>query len=402
MFSGLFKKKSKRIYLDFAAATPVHPDVFRAMEPYFTEEYGNPSAIHQEGVRARNVVEGARADTARTLRVRAGDVTFTSGGTEANNLAILGTVDALHSGGLAHDHMEVVSTRIEHPSIIETMRVLADRGVRVVYVPVDEDGRILQKDFEEVLSKKTVLVVVSYVNSEIGVVQDIKKISRTVRKFNEEHEVHIRTLVDAAQAPLWLPCQVDALGVDLLTLDSGKCYGPKGVGVLVHRGEGSLSPQTFGGSQESGLRAGTENVSLIVGCAAALKRAQEGVEVRVENVQKVRDAMLAYIEREIPDAVVNGSQEHRVANNLNISLPGLDSEFAVIVLDTHGVATSTRSACSGADGSGSYVVREIADEARATSTVRFTLGEETTQADVRHAVDILKEHVQAMKKFQAK
>lgn len=402
MFSHFFKQAPKRTYLDFAAATPVRKEVISAMQPYLAEKFGNPSAIHAEGQVAREAVEKAREDIARTLRVRAGDVTFTSGGTEANNLGILGTVDALHAGGRALSDMEIITTHIEHPSIMEAVRALASRGVHVQYASVNDEGRIIQKEFDALLSQKTVLVVCSYVNSEIGVIQDVKKLSRSVRKFEEVHGVRIPFLLDAAQAPLWLPCQLDALGVDMLTLDAGKCYGPKGVGVLVHRADATLVPQSFGGSQERGLRAGTENVPLVVGAAVAIVRAQEGYITRSEQVKKIQSEMFTIIAKEIPGAIVNGSREHRVPNNVNISLIGFDSEFAVVTLDAKGIAASTRSACSGADGSGSYVVREIADDARAASTIRFTFGEETTLAEVQKAVGVLKAYTAHMRPFAQK
>lgn len=402
MFSHFFTQAPKRIYLDFAAATPVHKEVVLAMQPYLAEKFGNPSAIHAEGQIAREAVEKAREDIARTLRVRAGDVTFTSGGTEANNLGILGTVDALHADGRALSDMEIITTRIEHPSIMEAVRTLGTRGVSIQYAPVNDEGRIIQKEFDALLSQKTVLVVCSYVNSEIGVVQDVKKLSRSVRKFEEVHGVRIPFFLDAAQAPLWLPCQLDALGADMLALDTGKCYGPKGVGVLVHRAGTTLVPQSFGGSQEKGFRAGTENVPLIVGAAVAIVRAQEGHITRSEQAKKIQDEMFTMVAKEIPEAVINGAREHRVPNNVNISLVGFDSEFAVVTLDAKGIAASTRSACSGADGSGSYVVREIADDARAASTIRFTFGEETTLSDVQKAIAVLKTYVAHMHPFAQK
>jgi cysteine desulfurase len=316
--------------------------------------------------------------------VRATDITFTSGGTESNNLALIGLVEALHASGRAYADMEIISSRIEHPTILETLSYLEKRGVGVQYVLVDEDGGIQMKSFENALSTKTILATFAYANSEIGVVQDIKKVTRMVRAYNEAHNTKILTHVDASQAPLWLSCALDMLGVDMMTLDAGKCYGPKGVGVLAHRHSVSL-------------RSGTENTALIVGCARALVRAQKEYESRSLAVAKLRDYLFTRLAEEIPQHSINGSLKNRIANNINISFVGFDTEYAVIWLDSKGIAVSTRSACGAVGSTGSSVVREMMrDEARATSTLRFTLGEETTKADIEGAIQVLKEFISVM------
>lgn len=394
-------KKPRRVYLDYAATTPVRPEVLAAMLPYFSEVYGNPSAVHGEGLEAKRVVEEARTSLARTLRVRASDVVFTSGGTESNNLAIYGTLRDLKQRGVAFSDMEIISTRIEHPSIAEVLKQVAEMGCRVKYVDVDSDGFVDRKHLAELLSAKTVLVSLAYVNSEIGVIQDVRHLSRVIKAFNKAQQTQIKFHLDACQAPLWLPIQLDALGVDLLSLDAGKCYGPKGVGVLAFTHRVALESVMLGGSQEKGLRAGTENVPLIVGCSKAIELAQAGYEERSAAIAALRDHFIAELTKNIPDCTLNGSVEARVANNINLSIKGIDTEFAVIHLDKHGIAASTKSACSGADGGGSSVVREISgDEERARSTIRFSLGESTKQADLDRTVNILKEHVEKMREFQ--
>ena len=363
------------------------------MQPYFQKHWANPGAVYAEGVRARQALEDARLSVARILRVRSEDILFTGGGTESNNLAIFGVVEYLHATGRAFDDMEILTTKIEHPSILEAVAVLAAQGVRVTYVPILESGRIDMERFKTLLSSKTVLVTTAYVNSEIGVVQDIKKLTRIVRAWNKEHTAHVLVHVDASQAPLWFSCAVDMLGADLLTLDAGKCYGPKGVGVLVRRHRIPLRPRTFGGGQEGGLRSGTENVPLIVGCAKAIERAQQQHEKRSALVKTLRDQFFRLLTVHVPQSVVNGSLEHRAPNNVNISILGLDSEYAVIWLDAKGIAASTKSACGAGKGNGSDVVREMTrDEKRALSTIRFTLGEETTLKDVTRAVEVLTAH----------
>lgn len=396
-FTRLLRSK-KRIYLDIGAATPVCREVLDAMRPYFTDVYGNPSAVHAEGQAAHRAVEAARLDVARLLSVRPEDVVFTSGGTESNNLALYGVVAAAHEAGRAYTDMEVISTSIEHPSVLRVLEALAARGVRVTYAPVDAEGKIDVAALTERFTEQTVLVTCAYANSEVGTIQPIKQITKHVRRWNEAHEGKILTHLDASQAPLWLACQLDALGVDLMTLDAGKCYGPKGAGVLARKHHVTLTGTLLGGSQEFGLRAGTENVPLIVGAAAALRRAQEGYAARADRVCKLRDKLFAELDQ-IPGVVRNGARTDRIANNVNISLLGHDTEFAVVALDTKGIAAATRSACSGADGAGSHVVRTIADEARAVSTLRFTLGEETHWGDLLQTVAVLKRHLATMEPY---
>jgi len=380
----MFKKK--RIYLDYAAATPVRKEVFSAMKPYFSEHFGNPSAIHSEGVVGRKIIEACRTRLSQLFRTRMGNVIFTSGGTESNNLAILGTLEAT---GKVWEDMEVITTKLEHPSVLRVMEVLEKRGVTVHYAPVDEGGEIILPELQNLLSEKTNLIVISYANSETGVIQPVKKISRTAHMVREDIHIHL----DASQAPLWLPCHMDSLGVDSMTLDAGKCYGPKGVGALVYQGDAIFSSQVYGGSQEGGVRAGTENTPLIVGMTKALEIAQEQWEKRSERVRMLRDTLEERLLADIPDAVVNGTNI-RLANNVNISIPELDTEYAVIALDAAGIAVATKSACGGADGDGSYVVREMTgDDARALSTLRITLGEETVKKDIETVAAALKRHV---------
>ncbi len=397
-----FNKKSpaRVIHLDYAATTPVHSDVLRAMAPYWSEEWANPSAIYKAGVRARGAIEDARTALSRVLHVRAHDIVFTSGGTESNNLALWGVIEACVASGRAYSDIEVITTHTEHPSILGVLAMFARKGVRIVYVEVNEEGCINEQDLAAKCSEKTVLVTFAYANSEIGVVQEVKRITRTVKKYNQAHGTTILVHLDASQAPLWLSCEMDMLAVDLMTLDAGKCYGPKGVGVLARRHGITLSPYMFGGDQEQGLRAGTENTALIVGCVAALVRAQGAWRSRSEAVASLRDRMMQFLESRISGIVVNGSRTARLANNINISIPDIDTEFAVIALDAAGIAASTKSACGGKKGNGSAVVRAMThDEGRARATLRFTLGEETVMSDIERVVDVLAHHVEKMRRF---
>ena len=388
------RSEGERVYFDYAAATPLALEVKEAMEPYWQKDFANASAIHKEGQAARKAVEDARGDMAKVLRCRAPEITFTSGGTESNNLAIFGVVEAKVQSGTPYSEIEVISTLIEHPSVLEALKVLENRGVVVRYVPVDEGGRIVDSEFRQLLNEKTLLIVFSYVNSEVGVIENVKHLTHIVRRYKTEHtEQELFVHLDASQAPLWLPCQSDSLGVDLMTLDGGKMYGPKGVGILMHKGYVPITHQTFGGDQESGLRAGTENTALIVGMARAMARANARALERSEEVSKLRDVLIEKLEKEIVGVHLNGSREHRVANNVNISIKGVDGEYAVVWLDNNGVAASTKSACSGAKGGGSHVVRTLTeDEGRSMETIRLTLGEETTEKDLEKVIAVLKEH----------
>lgn len=393
-FRGKKTEDNKRVYLDNAAATVVRPEVLSVMDKTARELFANPSAIHKEGVAARHKIEDMRLALARLLKVRPTGVVFTASGTESNNLAIYGLVRQLHDEGRDYSSMTIISTRLEHPSVTEVLNELAGRGVKVEYVDVDEEGKIDLNHLRSLLNESVILVTFAYVNSEIGVVQDVNKIGRLVKKFNTEKNTEIKVHADAAQAPLWLPCQFDGLGVDMLSLDSGKCHGPKGVGVLVMRHGLELKPVTFGGGQESGLRSATENVPGIVGAVTALVEAQENYEERGETVSELRDKTIAELQK-IEGLVVNGSLTDRVANNINISIPGVDGEFAVVSLDEKGFAVSTKSACSGAGGGGSKVVETISGDAtRANSTIRITLSEYTTSHELKSFVKALASHVE--------
>jgi cysteine desulfurase len=359
------------------------------------EGFGNPSAIHAEGRAARQVVESARVEVAHTLGIRPSGVTFVSGGTEANALAIFGHLAACVAAGRSWSDLEVVSTPLEHPSVSVLLEQLRERGVRVRLVSVTDTGLITPKALVGALSPQTTLVTFAYVNSEIGTVQPVGSLVRAVREWSRTPgRSRITVHLDAAQAPLWLPCQLPRLGVDMLSLDGGKCGGPKGSGAVARHGAVALAPIMSGGGQEHGLRPGTENVSAIAGFAAALTWAQKDCEGRSARIRLVRDEGVRELLTTVPGAVLNGpTGSDRVANNINISIPGMDTEYATVVLDVSGVAVSTKSACAGAGGGVSAVVEAVTgDPARAAATLRLTLGPESVPADVRLAAQILADH----------
>jgi cysteine desulfurase len=371
------------------------------MVPYLTGNFGNPSAIHAEGQITRQAVEEARATVAAAVQVRPESVTWTSGGTEGNNLAIFGVVESLAQQGRTYDSMTVITTKIEHPSVGEACSALRKRGVAVRYVQVNEAGKIDLAHLRTLLDESVVLFTTALINSEIGTIQPARAIHKVLHEAEVKYSSEIFFHLDAAQAPLWVNCQFDALAADFVSLDAAKCCGPKGVGVLVRGRRTDLVPVVHGGGQESGLRPGTENVAGIVGAAVAIRAAQANWRERAQLVAAVRDEAMLHIQAELPSGCINGADgEDRVANNINISIPGLDTEYAAVVLDKHGFAVSTKSACSGSGGGASVVVQETtADPARATATLRITLGPDSTIEQLKSLTEVLKKHVEQMNLF---
>ena len=378
---------SKRVYLDHAAATPLLPAVLEVMLPYLTKRYGNASAIHSEGQALRRAVEEVRISVARILGIQTSGVTFTSGGTEGNNLAIRGVVEARRQAGVPYTEMTVITTQIEHPATAKTVEYLTSLGVSVKYVDVDDGGRVKLAHLDELIDSQTILVCITYINSEIGTIERVAQVKRTITQAGSEALLY----VDAAQAPFWEPCQLPRLKADIMTFDGGKCGGPQGVGILATYKGVELLPYIYGGGQEQGLRSGTEPTALIVGIAKALELAQADYKARTLRVRALRDNAITAITTRIPQIVLNGADdEARVANNINISIPGIDSEYAVVVLDAYGVAISTKSACSSAGGGQSGVVLTITgDTIRASSTLRITIGPDTTASDLERCIDAL-------------
>jgi len=390
-----------RVYLDWAAATPLLPAAYEAMIPYLTGNFGNPSAIHVEGQITRLAVEEARANVAAAVQVRPEYITWTGGGTEGNNLAIFGVVQSLAQQGRTYDSMTIITTKIEHPSVGEACRALSKRGVTVRYVKVNEAGKLDLAHLRTLLDESVVLCTTALINSEIGTIQPVRAIHKVLHEAEVKYGTDIFFHLDAAQAPLWVNCQFDALAADFISLDAAKCCGPKGVGVLVRGRRTDLVPVVHGGGQESGLRPGTENVAGIVGATVAISVAQANWRERAQLVAAVRDEAMVHIKAELPSACINGAVgEDRVANNINISIPGLDTEFAAVVLDKHGFAVSTKSACSGSGGGASVVVQETTnDPARASSTLRITIGPDTTLEHFKSLTEVLRKHVEQMSSY---
>lgn len=376
--------KTKRIYLDHAAATPIHPEVLKILVSAARKYTGNAHGLHAEGHASRQALEQARANIAKVLVVHPDEVVFTSGATEANNIAIVGVVRAARAAGIQNPR--IIVSAIEHPSVLETARALAHEGVIVDEVGVDYRGLVDPHALRRLIQPETVLISVMYANNEIGTVEPICEIAKEVRHArasNASPYPYFHT--DAAQAANYLELNTSMLGVDLMTISSGKTYGPYGVGALwVKRGV-QIDPLSHGGSHEGGRRPGTEAVPLLLAFAFALGIAQEMKTKEIARVGKLRDVLAAKILKKIPEVMVNGELAGVLPNILSLTVLGVESEALVIYLDAAGIAVSGRSACATSVGGASYVILALGKGTEELSgTIRFSLGRETTREGVEY------------------
>ena len=379
----------RRVYLDHNATTPVDPAVLEAMLPYFSAEFGNASSIHSYGQQARAAVERARESVAALIGARAADVVFTSGGTEADNLAIFGVVDASR---LEHKH--VVTTQIEHHAVLNTCQALETRGVEVTYVPVSADGVVDPDDVRRALRPDTLLISVMHANNELGTVQPLEEIGRIAA----EADVYFHS--DAVQSVGKIPVDVEALGVDLLSLSGHKIFAPKGVGALYVRSGTRMKPMFFGGHHQRDRRPGTENVAAAVGLGKAAEMARAKLPTDSERVAQLRDRLESELESRIPCIRVNGKNARRTPNTTNIAFSYVEGESLVIALDLKGVACSTGAACSSGAVEPSHVLTAIGlppEEARAS--LRFSLGAGNTSEDLEFALSVIPEVVEHLREL---
>lgn len=368
--------------MDNAASTPVGAKSLSAMIATMKKFPGNPSGIHKEGKDAHACLEQSRWQTAGVISARPDEIVFTSGATEANNMAILGVVVAAFKDGVKSPH--VIVSSIEHPSVIEVAHTLESNGVRVDYLPVDIHGLVNPRELRKLITPETVLVSVMYANNEIGTIEpiiDIAKEVRHARKTNASVYPYFHT--DAAQAGNYLDMNVLKLGVDLMTLSSGKTYGPRGIGALFVKRGVEMSPLMYGGDHEGGHRPGTEGVALAVGFSVALEEAQGISEKESKRVQKLRDSLATKILKKVSGARVNGDFEHSLPNILNISFEGIESEALVLYLDAAGIAVSGKSACMSAETGASHVIIALGESVdMQAGSIRFSIGRDTKSEDV--------------------
>jgi cysteine desulfurase len=391
----------KRIYMDWAAATPLNPRVAAVMHEALGL-FGNPSAPHEEGRAAYDAITLARKQVATSLSVKPDELTFTSGGTEANNLAIGGLVEALRARGMNYGDMHIVTTSIEHSSVGETVLALEREGVSVTRIEPPEHGIVPPESVIEAVKENTVLVTLAHVNSEIGVIQPIAQIATDMIYHNNAFFAVVPECsfpvihADCAQSPLYLDASPHTLRALLVSYDAQKIGGPKGVGVLYHDQSVPLAPVLYGGKQERGLRPGTENVPGIVGAGLAFELAQRERNGRQKRVRKMRNLLIEKIETEVPGAVLVGDRTRRIANNACFAIPGADGDYLAVLMDKEGIAVTPRSACIGPGGSVSEVVLALThDKSLARGTIRFSLGPDTREVDVQRAVTALKKSISA-------
>lgn len=380
---------NKRIYLDHAATTRMSGQVLEYMMPYLKEEYGNPSSIYDLGSENKKALLSARKKIAGVLSCEPQNIYFTSGGTESDNWALVGVAESRAESG-----KHLITTKMEHHAVLETCRYLEGRGYDVTYLDVDELGMVRPEQIERALRTDTILVSVMMANNEIGSIQPIAAISEILKG----HRALFHT--DAVQAFGQIPITPKELGVDLLSASAHKFYGPKGVGFL-YVGDGIKLPSFLhGGRQERGMRAGTENVANIAGMGEAAKLAQETMSERMREETKLRDYMIQRLEHEIPYCRLNGSRKNRLPGNVNMSFSFVDGETIVIMLDMEGICCSSGSACSAGQSSASHVLKSIRlPEDIAKGSLRFTLGNDTTQEDIDIAVEKIKEVIEKSRKM---
>lgn len=379
-----------RIYLDNAATTRVSDRVLEAMLPWLKDGYGNASSPYSLGRKSAAALSEAREKCAGSIGADKSGIIFTSGATESNNLAIRSAAYSGRANGRTH----LVTTVIEHPSVLEVFRALGKEGFSVTYLPVNSDGIVYTDAVRAAVTDKTALVSVMFVNNETGTIQPVEQIGAICRENGALFHV------DAVQAAGFLPVDVDRISADFLSLSGHKIHAMKGVGMLYARKNREITPILYGGGQESGKRSGTENIAGIVGFSEALVYASENIEAKNRKLaplqKKLIDGLLS-----VEGAVLNGSAEKRVFGNVNVSFDGIESETLVFRLDMRGIAVSGGSACSSVSGEASHVITALgASEERAKGAVRFTMSEYTTEEDIEEAIRAVKEEVAYLKQLR--
>ena len=371
------------IYMDFAAATPVDEDILAAMLPYFSDKFYNPSALYLPAVGVRRDIDAARVGVAFWLGVRPSEIVFTAGGTEANNLAIQGVM-------MQFPDANVVVSTVEHESVLQSAHTFD-----CVETPVLANGIVDLEALKTTVDDDTVLVSIMYANNEVGTIQPIRQIAQVLEEIKTKRRASGNNLplyfhTDAAQAANYLDLHAARLGVDLLTINGGKIYGPKQCGALFVSSHISLNPQILGGGQERGLRSGTENVPGIIGLRAALDKTQQLRHQESRRLQTLQKLFFDLLETKIPTAIINGSLKSRLPNNVHVTFPGSDNERLMLQLESETYLCATGSACSASNQEPSHVLSAMGiSEDLARASLRFTFGRSTTEGQIRSVVDVL-------------
>ena len=385
----------KRVYLDNSASTRVDDEVMQAMLPYFTEVYGNASSTHQYGQRAKQAIEDAREQVAALLNADKTEITFLSGGTESDNLAIKGVAEANREKG-----RHIITSQIEHPAVLAACGRLEKQGWRVTYLPVYREGVVRVEDAREALTDETVLITIMHANNEIGTIQPLEEIGALVKERREAGQKRLYLHTDAVQSVGKIPVNVKDLGVDLLTLTAHKIYGPKGAGVLYTRRGVRVTSQMHGGHHERDRRAGTESVPLIVGLGKVAELARLHLAERMEHAGELRDYLEAELFKRIPDISRNGDPGRRVPNIANLNFDRVEGEGLQISLDLKGVAVSTGSACASGSTEPSHVLMAIGlPRDSGYGSLRFSFGKYNTKEDVDYVLEILPAVVEKLRRL---
>ena len=369
-----------RIYLDYAATSPMLPEVLEAMMPYLTGSFGNPSGVYATGREARKAVEQARRQAAEFLGAEPSEILFTSGGTESDNMAIRGAMLAAAEKG-----RHLITDAIEHYAVLHTCEVLEKQGFEATYLQPDREGVIDPESVRKAIRADTVLISVMTVNNEIGTVEPVAEIGRIAR------EAGVLFHTDAVQAAGMMRLDVRPTGADLMSLSAHKFHGPKGIGCLYVRRGTRLDGILSGGAQERGLRPGTENVAAIVGMGAAMEIARRDMDAALARIRRLRDRLITRVLSDVPDSFLNGPEpdaagEKRAANNAHFSFAGIDGEALLLRLDLAGIAASAGSACTAGSMEASHVLKAVGlDDGRIRSGIRLTLGRETTEEEIDQA-----------------
>jgi len=372
----------KKVYMDYASTTPVDKDVLKEMLPYFDKKYGNASSIHSLGIDAFNAIELAREQVGSLLNANPDEIIFTSGGTESDNLAIKG-VAFYNKKKRGTKGYHIISSKVEHPAVLETCMYLEKLGFNVKYLSVDKYGFINPADLEDAISKDTFLVTIMYGNNEIGTIEPVEEIGKITKK----HDILLHT--DAVQAIGKIPIDVNKLNIDLLSISSHKIYGPKGSGALYIKKGVKLEPLAHGGGHEKGLRSSTYNTPGIVGLGKACELGKKRMSKDVAHLIDLRDKLIKEIQK-IEECYLNGHPEKRLANNVHFRFTAIEGESLNLMLDDKGVAASTGSACSSKKLKASHVLLAIGlDPAEAHGSLRLTLGRLNTNEDVEYVANVL-------------
>lgn len=390
-----------KVYLDNAATTQVDPQVLVAMKPYFSQKFGNASEPHTWGTVAKKAIEESRAKLAQFLGAKPKEIIFTSCATESINLAHKGLIETIRNSQFAIGKLpHIITSSVEHKAVIETCRHLGQTGwAKVTYLSVDKYGLVSAKDVEKAIRPETVLVSIMYVNNEVGTIEPVPKIGEFLRTYNKQHRTKIYFHCDATQAVQYLDCNVDKLGVDLLSLTGHKFYAPKGIGVLYARKGTPLTRQQDGGGQEYGLRAGTENVPYIVGLGKAIELTTDNKQLRTKNVLRLRDKLTTGVLK-IPGVKLTGHPFHRVPHIASFVVDGIEGEALLLLLSDKSVAASSGSACTSGSLEPSHVLTAMGIPAEiAHGSIRFSLGKDTSENDINYVLKVLPEIISQLREM---